>query len=85
MCYETGRGKGGRGTIRVRPLPTIDHSLVQDNLWIVISICVGAGGVMGEIAGFLHGNLGCGFKLMIIAGAALMIFGAIWFFAPTSS
>jgi hypothetical protein len=65
-------------------VPSIDHDLVQQNIWIVAAIAVGAGGFMGEIAGFVHGNLGCAAKLMIVAGAALVIFGAIWFFAPAA-
>jgi hypothetical protein len=71
-------------TIRGRAMPVIDHSLVTENLWVVVAISVGAGGLIGEIAGFVHGNLGCGLKLAIMAAAALVIFGSIWFFAPST-
>lgn len=63
-------------------MPAIDHTLVLDNIWVVVAISVGAGGLIGEVSGFLHGNLGCGAKLAIVASAALIIFGAIWFFSP---
>jgi hypothetical protein len=63
-------------------VPAIDHTLVLDNIWVVVAISVVGGGLFGEVAGFLHGNLGCGVKLVIIASTALMIFGAIWFFSP---
>jgi hypothetical protein len=63
-------------------VPAIDHRLVLDNIWIVVAISVGAGGLIGEVAGFTHGNLGCGAKLVIVAAAAGMIFGAIWFLSP---
>jgi hypothetical protein len=54
----------------------------MENLWVVAAISVGGGGLIGEIAGFVHGGLGCGLKLAIVAGAGLVIFGAIYFFAP---
>ena len=63
-------------------MPVIDHSVVTDHLWLVAAVSLGGAGLMGEVAGFLHGNLGCMAKLMIVAGAALVIFGSIYFFAP---
>ncbi len=66
-------------------MPTIDHKLVVENIWVVVAIAVGGGGMIGEIAGFLHGNLGFGPKIMIGLGAAAVIFGSIWFFAPAPS
>jgi ABC-type glucose/galactose transport system permease subunit len=63
-------------------MPAIDHTLILENIWVVISISVGFGAIIGEIAGFVHGNLSLGPKFVIGAGAALVIFGSIWFFAP---
>ena len=71
--------------IRGRALPAIDHTLVLENIWVVVAIAAGGGGLMGEIVGFAHGNLGCGIKLGIMAGAAVIIFGAIWFFSPAGA
>jgi hypothetical protein len=66
------------------PMPSVDHKLILENLWVVISISLGLGGLIGEVSGFLHGNLGCGAKIVIGASFALLIFGSIWFFAPAS-
>ncbi|HEX4158482.1 MAG TPA: hypothetical protein VHY79_08395 [Rhizomicrobium sp.] len=63
-------------------MAAIDHSLIVENIWVVVAIALGGGGLIGEVAGFLHGNLGFGAKIVIGAGAALVIFGSIWFFAP---
>ncbi|HTT83613.1 MAG TPA: hypothetical protein VMF67_09025 [Rhizomicrobium sp.] len=65
-------------------MPTIDHAAVLDNPWLVAAISFAGGGLAGEVAGFLHGDLGCGLKVAIGAGVALIIFGAIWFFAPAT-
>ena len=66
-------------------MPAVDHKLILDNLWVVISISLGLGGLIGEVSGFLHGNLGFGAKILIGLGAALVIFGSIWFFAPAQA
>jgi uncharacterized membrane protein HdeD (DUF308 family) len=64
-------------------MPVIDHTLVMQNLWVVVAISLTCAGIIGEVAGFLHGDLGCGPKIVIVSGAALVIFGSIYFFAPT--
>lgn len=66
-------------------MPTIDHTLVVENIWVAVAISLGCGVFIGEIAGFLHGDLGMGPKLLIGAGAALVVFGSIWFFAPATT
>jgi hypothetical protein len=63
-------------------MPAIDHTLLLQNIWVVVSISLGLGALIGEVAGFLHGNMGFGAKIVIGAGGALVIFGSIWFFAP---
>lgn len=79
------QGNAATATIRARAVPTVDHSLVVQNIWVVVAISLGCGGFIGEIAGFLHGDLGMGAKLLIGAGGALIIFGSIWFFAPATA
>ncbi len=82
IARRDGYAQSGAENLNGLAVPVIDHSLVLENLWVVAAISLGGGGFMGEIAGFLHGDLGCGPKVVIGASAALLIFGSIWFFAP---
>lgn len=66
-------------------MPVIDHAAVVQNLWLVVVISLGGGGLVGQVAGFVNGDLGIGARLVIGAGAALIIFGCIYFFAPATS
>lgn len=63
-------------------MPVIAHSVVFDNPWLVVAVSVGGGGLAGQVAGVLNGDLGFMAKLIVAAGTALVIFGAIYFFAP---
>jgi hypothetical protein len=62
----------------------IDHATVVENLRIVAAISLCGGGLGGQVAGFVHRDLGFLAKLVIAAGIALIIFGSIWFFAPAT-
>lgn len=62
----------------------VDHSTVLENLWLVGAISLGGGGFVSQAAGFAHGDLGCGLKILIALGTALIIFGCIYFLAPTT-
>ena len=63
-------------------MPVNDHAFLFKNLWLVVAISMGGGGFVSQVAGFVHNDLGMGGKLLIAIGAALVIFGSIYFFAP---
>ena len=62
-------------------MPVVTHALVLENLWLVAAISLSGGGLACGIAGFVNADLGTGPRIVIAAGTALVIFGAIWFFA----
>ena len=63
-------------------MPAVDHAIILQNPWLVAAIALTGGGLAGGVAGFVHNDLGLGPRLVIVAGIALIIFGAIWFLAP---
>lgn len=65
-------------------MPVVAHAIVLQNPGLVAAVCLGGGGLAGQLAGTLNGDLGLVPKLIIAAGTALVIFGAIYFFAPAS-
>jgi hypothetical protein len=60
----------------------MDHDTLLQNLWVVVGISLGGGAFASQIAG-VAGGLGFGAKLLVTLGIAGVIFGTIWFFAPT--
>ncbi len=66
-------------------MPVSDDSTVLHNLWLAVAISLSGGGFAGQIAGVVHGDLGILPKLVIGVGAALVIFGTLYFFGATAS
>jgi hypothetical protein len=58
------------------------HIGALQNPYLVAAISLGGGGFFAEMAGFLHGDLGCGAKLLVGIGTAAILFATIWFYTP---
>lgn len=57
-----------------------DHQTLLDNLWLFAGISLGGGGFAGLVAS-VFADLGCGLKLLVSLGVAIVIFGTIYFSA----
>ena len=52
---------------------------------MALAISLAAGGLASQVVGVLGGNLGIGAKAIMAAGITSIVFGMMYFFAPTAS